>query len=245
MRGATAAVMDNDVTDVLEEQINTISGIESLSSSSYMGAAVTVIEFDMERDIDAAAADVRDKVNAAKANLPSEADEPLISKLDINDSPVVMFSVTGPAPYRDKVYFVDKVAKVKLEIVFLLLAALRPVKMAQQIHTQLHSQTAIPRHLKLLMVPLVKLAQMVVMVIHQSSQLVRMATGLLMVLILAHLLKVHKVKQVQMVMVLVALLLQMPPRQKPHTVLSSLMVVTMTTQWLMVLTVKMVLTAHV
>ena len=44
MRGATAAVMDNDVTDVLEEQINTISGIESLSSSSYMGAAVTVIE---------------------------------------------------------------------------------------------------------------------------------------------------------------------------------------------------------
>jgi HAE1 family hydrophobic/amphiphilic exporter-1 len=115
MRGATAAVMDNDVTDVLEEQINTISGIESLSSSSYMGAAVTVIEFDMERDIDAAAADVRDKVNAAKANLPSEADEPLISKLDINDSPVVMFSVTGPAPYRDKVYFVDKVAKVKLQ----------------------------------------------------------------------------------------------------------------------------------
>ena len=98
MRGATAAVMDNDVTDVLEEQINTISGIESLSSSSYMGAAVTVVEFDMDRDIDAAAADVRDKVDAAKANLPSEADEPIIAKLDINDSPVVMFSVTGPAP---------------------------------------------------------------------------------------------------------------------------------------------------
>ena len=115
MRGATAAVMDNDVTDVLEEQINTISGIESLSSSSYMGAAVTVVEFDMDRDIDAAAADVRDKVNAAKANLPDEADEPIIAKLDINDSPVVMFSVTGPASYKDKVYFVDKVAKVKLQ----------------------------------------------------------------------------------------------------------------------------------
>lgn len=115
MRGATAAVMDNDVTDVLEEQINTISGIESLSSSSYMGTAVTVIEFDMNRDIDAAAADVRDKVNAAKADLPDEADEPIIAKMDIGDSPVVMFSVTGPASYKDKVYFADKIAKVKLQ----------------------------------------------------------------------------------------------------------------------------------
>ena len=65
MTGASATVMDNDVTDVIEEQLNSISGVSSLSSSSYQGKAVTVVEFDMNRDIDAAAADVRDKVNLA------------------------------------------------------------------------------------------------------------------------------------------------------------------------------------
>ena len=115
MDGATAAVMDNDVTDVLEEEINTINGIDTLSSSSYMGAAVTVVSFDMERDIDMAAADVRDKVNAASADLPDEADQPVIAKYEIGDSPLVLFCVTGSASYGEKVYFVDKVAKVKFQ----------------------------------------------------------------------------------------------------------------------------------
>ncbi|MDY3868684.1 MAG: efflux RND transporter permease subunit, partial [Pyramidobacter sp.] len=117
MQGATAAVMDNDVTDVIEEQINTISGIESLSSSSYQGVAVTVVEFDINRDIDAAAADVRDKVNAAQADLPDEADAPIIAKYDIGDSPVAMATIRGSASYKDKVYFADKIAKVKLQSV--------------------------------------------------------------------------------------------------------------------------------
>jgi HAE1 family hydrophobic/amphiphilic exporter-1 len=117
MSGATAQVMDNDVTDVLEEQINTISGIETLSSASYMGTAVTVVEFSLDRDIDAAAADVRDKVNAAQADLPDEADEPIIAKFDVSDTPLVLMTLTGKAAYKDKVYFADKVAKVKLESV--------------------------------------------------------------------------------------------------------------------------------
>ncbi|NLI96081.1 MAG: efflux RND transporter permease subunit, partial [Synergistaceae bacterium] len=65
MRGASAAVMDNDVTDIIEEKLSTISGIESISSSSYEGRATTVVQFDLGRDIDAAAADVRDRVNLA------------------------------------------------------------------------------------------------------------------------------------------------------------------------------------
>lgn len=117
LRGATAAVMDNDVTDVLEEQINTISGIESLSSSSYQGTAVTIVEFNLERDIDAAAADVRDKVNAAQADLPNDTDAPIIAKYDVSDSPLVMATITGNASYKDKVYFADKIAKVKIQSV--------------------------------------------------------------------------------------------------------------------------------
>ena len=102
-----------------------------------------------------------------------------------------------------------KAVKAKREIAFLLLAVLRLVKTAQWIHIQLHSQTVILRHLTLLMVrlvkpvlqaPLVKTAQMVLMVILQSSRLVVMVTGLSMVLILVLLLVDQKVKQVQMVM---------------------------------------------
>ena len=115
MTGATAQVMDNDVTDVLEEQINTISGIETLTSSSFMGAAVTIVEFDLDRDIDAAAADVRDKVNAAQDDLPDEADQPIISKFDVGDTPLILMTLTGDAAYKDKVYFADKVAKVMFE----------------------------------------------------------------------------------------------------------------------------------
>ncbi len=117
MTGASAEVMDNDVTDVLEEQLNTISGIESLSSSSYQGTAVTTIEFSLGRDIDAAAADVRDKVNVAQADLPDEADTPIISKFDVGDSAMVIAVLNGAASYKDKVYFADKVAKVKLQSV--------------------------------------------------------------------------------------------------------------------------------
>lgn len=117
MTGATAQVMDNDVTDVIEEQLNTISDVNNISSASYQGVAVTAVEFNLGRNIDAAAADVRDKVNAAQADLPDDADAPIIAKYDIGDTPLVMAVVTGPASYKDKVYFTDKVMKVKLQSV--------------------------------------------------------------------------------------------------------------------------------
>lgn len=117
MTGATAAVMDNDVTDVLEEQLNSISGISSLSSASYQGQAVTTIEFDIDRDIDDAAADVRDKVNLALADLPDEAETPTVSKLDVGDSSLVQIAVTGDASYKEKVHYVDKILKTKLQAI--------------------------------------------------------------------------------------------------------------------------------
>ena len=117
MTGASATVMDNDVTDVIEEQLNSISGVSSLSSSSYQGKAVTVVEFDMNRDIDAAAADVRDKVNLAAADLPDEADTPVVSKLNMGDDAILQLAISGPASYGKKVYYIDKVLKTKLQAI--------------------------------------------------------------------------------------------------------------------------------
>ncbi len=117
MRGASAAVMDNDVTDIIEEKLSTISGIESISSSSYEGRATTVVQFDLGRDIDAAAADVRDRVNLAIPELPDEADPPIVTKYQTGEDPIVTVAVTGPASYREKAVFTDKVAVARFQSV--------------------------------------------------------------------------------------------------------------------------------
>ena len=117
MSGASATVMDSDVTDVIEEQLNSISGVSSLSSSSYQGQAVTTIEFDINRNIDDAAADVRDKVNLAQADLPDEAETPTVSKLNMGDNAIVQLAISGKADYGKKVYYIDKVLKTKLQAI--------------------------------------------------------------------------------------------------------------------------------
>ncbi|QVL35965.1 efflux RND transporter permease subunit [Aminirod propionatiphilus] len=117
MSGASPEVMDNDVTDVIEEKLSTISGIEAMRSNSYEGKALTILEFDLNRDVDAAAADVRDKVNLAVADLPDDADSPVVQKFTIGDEPIVTVAVTGSASYREKVHFADKVVSPRFQSV--------------------------------------------------------------------------------------------------------------------------------
>ena len=80
MDGASPAIIDNDVTDVLEARINTIEGIKNMSSSSYEGRSVIVVEFELDRNIDFAAADVRGKVSMATGQLPDDCDDPQVDK---------------------------------------------------------------------------------------------------------------------------------------------------------------------
>jgi len=117
MEGASPAIMDNDVTDVLEEEINSISGIEAITSYSYEGRAITVVEFELGRDIDGAAADVRDKVSIAQAQLPDEADAPTVQKYSPMDSPVLTLAVLGNAKEKEKTFFVDNVLKQQIQTV--------------------------------------------------------------------------------------------------------------------------------
>jgi len=117
MAGASASILDNNVTDVIEENLSGISGINSINSSSYQGRAVTVIEFDMSKELNAAAAEVRDKVSAAQVDLPDEADTPVVEKFDTGSSAIMQIAVTGTASYKEKAEYVDKVMKVKLQAV--------------------------------------------------------------------------------------------------------------------------------
>ncbi|MDO4988700.1 MAG: efflux RND transporter permease subunit [Synergistes sp.] len=119
MDGASPAIMDNDVTDVLEARINTIEGIKNISSSSYEGRSVIVVEFELDRNIDFAAADVRGKVSMATNRLPDDCDDPQVDKYDPSDRPIMNIAVKndGRTDAKNLSRYVDKIVTERLQTV--------------------------------------------------------------------------------------------------------------------------------
>src|SRR6266496_506137 len=87
--GANAQVVETEVTERLEEVINNIEGIKTLTSESREGASNITIEFDLSRDIDIAAQDVRDRVSRVRGTLPTDIREPIIAKQDSDAQPII------------------------------------------------------------------------------------------------------------------------------------------------------------
>ena len=94
-RGANAAVVETRITQVLENEIAGIEGIDKLTSSSRDESASLNIEFTPDRNIDSAANDVRDRVARVQARLPPEADPPQINKVDDSADPVLFIILTS------------------------------------------------------------------------------------------------------------------------------------------------------
>ena len=93
--GASAAVVESRITEVIEERISGVSGIKFISSSSEDGRSRISVEFDVSRDIDAAANDIRDRVAGTLDDLPDEADPPDIQKADSNDDVIIWLNLTS------------------------------------------------------------------------------------------------------------------------------------------------------
>src|SRR5690606_33794987 len=91
--GANADVIEAQITEPLEEAINGIQGIKSLTSTSNDGGSSITVEFDVGGDLEAAANDVRDKVSGAQRNLPPDAEPPVVSKADADSEPIVFLNV--------------------------------------------------------------------------------------------------------------------------------------------------------
>lgn len=91
--GANADVIESQITEPLEESVNGIAGISTLTSTSRDGRSTLVVEFDLSIDLEAAANDVRDKVSAARRNLPPDVDPPIVSKSDADAGPIVFLNV--------------------------------------------------------------------------------------------------------------------------------------------------------
>ena len=91
--GANAEVIESQVTEPLEEQINGIAGIRSLTSTSRDGRSQITAEFDISIDLEAAANDVRDRVSRAQRYLPPDVEPPIVSKADADAIPIVFLNV--------------------------------------------------------------------------------------------------------------------------------------------------------
>ena len=91
--GANADVIENQITEPLEQNINGIPGIRSLSSVSSQGSSRITVEFELSVDLETAANDVRDKVSRAQRFLPRDCDPPTVSKADADAMPILMLAV--------------------------------------------------------------------------------------------------------------------------------------------------------
>jgi len=91
--GANSDVIESQITEPLEESINGIAGIKSITSTSREGSSSITVEFNLEVPLEEAANDVRDRVSRAMRNLPADADPPIVTKADANQNPIVMINL--------------------------------------------------------------------------------------------------------------------------------------------------------
>ena len=96
--GASPEVMETDVVDFIEDAITTVEGVKQIRSTSRQGAASITVEFELDRNIDAALQDVQTKVAQAARRLPRELDPPIITKTNPEDQPIMWLSLSGSRP---------------------------------------------------------------------------------------------------------------------------------------------------
>src|SRR5262245_21811664 len=115
--GAAPQEVETEITDKIEEAVNTISGIDELRSTSSEGVSLVFVTFELERELDEAAQDVRDKINRALPNLPDNIEQPTIEKLDPDASPIMTISVASNRSLREMTEYDDKTLRRQIESV--------------------------------------------------------------------------------------------------------------------------------
>ena len=94
-RGASPNVVETEITDVLEEQFSTIESVKTITSSSREQGSVITIEFELNRNVDESANDVRDRVSRVRGQLPREAEDPVVAKVDVNAQPILWMALSS------------------------------------------------------------------------------------------------------------------------------------------------------
>lgn len=113
--GASPEEMETLVSQRIEEVVNTVDGIDNLRSVSVQGNSIVIATFLLNRDIDTAAQDIRDRVSTVVRDLPPDAKPPVISKFNNDTTPVLTIALSGQRSIRELTEYADKIVKVQLE----------------------------------------------------------------------------------------------------------------------------------
>ena len=115
--GASAEEIETQITKPIEEIVNTIAGIDELRSTSQQGSSMVMITFVLERKIEDAVQDVRDKVSTITNQFPNDTLPPVIQKMDPDSNPILTIAVSGDRSQKEISQIVDKQIKQVLETV--------------------------------------------------------------------------------------------------------------------------------
>jgi len=113
--GASPEEMESQVAQPIEEEVNTIEGIDELRSVNASGSSFVVATFNLNRDIDVAAQDVRDRLAQAVRELPRDMDPPTVSKSDTDQQPILTIAISGGRSRRELTEIADKIIKTQIE----------------------------------------------------------------------------------------------------------------------------------
>ena len=113
--GASTEETEAEVSQRIEEAVNTVEGIQELRSVSSGATSFVIATFNLERDIDTAAQDIRDRVASVVRDLPLDTLPPVIAKFNNDSSPVITIALSGSRSLRELTEYADKVVKVQLE----------------------------------------------------------------------------------------------------------------------------------
>ncbi|WP_438001192.1 efflux RND transporter permease subunit [Sorangium sp. So ce185] len=113
--GGAPEDVEAEITEEIEEAVNTVEGIAELRSISTSGSSVVIATFNLDRDVDSAAQDVRDRVQAALRRLPVGTDPPVIAKQDNDSTPVMTIALSADRSIRELTEIADKLVRVQLE----------------------------------------------------------------------------------------------------------------------------------
>jgi HAE1 family hydrophobic/amphiphilic exporter-1 len=115
LEGAAPETVEREVSEALEESINTIEGIGSLRSISSDSLSIIFVEFELDYDIQEKAQEVREKVASVRGELPRDAEMPVVERLDPDSQPILVVMLAGPQSIRTISEFADKRVKPRLE----------------------------------------------------------------------------------------------------------------------------------
>ncbi|MBP1688302.1 MAG: Acriflavin resistance protein, partial [Deltaproteobacteria bacterium] len=115
LAGASSEEMEARVTKIVEEAVNTVSGIDEMRSVTLEGYSRVIIMFLLERKPEDAAQDVRDKIGTILKDLPEGTDPPVVDKFDPDFTPVLLLSITGDRDLRELTEIAKKQVKEPLE----------------------------------------------------------------------------------------------------------------------------------